>query len=112
MIIFFSQFRASSIIFVKSLCFGTQFNFSFIRLLFAINDAESPSLLSANSYFRKSANILEEKYKLKIKFPDIEYCTDNAAMIAMAGYLNLKNNQFSELDIEANPNIIYNSNIV
>ena len=32
---------------------------------------------------------------LKIKFPDMEYCTDNAAMIAMAGYLKFKNNQFS-----------------
>ena len=63
--------------------------------------------VSANLYFRKSANILKEKYSLKIKFPDIEYCTDNAAMIAMAGYLKLKNNQFSELTIEANPNIVY-----
>jgi len=68
--------------------------------------------VSANLYFRKSSDILKKKYDLNIKFPDMEYCTDNAAMIAMAGYLNLKNNQFSKLDIEANPNIIYKSNIV
>ena len=30
------------------------------------------------------------------------------SMIAMAGYLKLKNNEFSELTIEANPNIVYN----
>ena len=63
--------------------------------------------VSANLYFRKNAEFLKEKYSLEIKFPDMEYCTDNAAMIAMAGYLKFKNNQFSDLNIEANPNIVY-----
>ena len=49
--------------------------------------------VSANLYFRKTAEFLKEKYSLEIKFPDMEYCTDNAAMIAMAGYLKLKNNK-------------------
>ena len=35
----------------------------------------------------------------------MEYCTDNAAMIAMAGYLKFKNNETSNLDILPNPNI-------
>ena len=67
--------------------------------------------VSANLYFRKNAEFLKEKYSLEIKFPDMEYCTDNAAMIAMAGYLKFKNNQFSKLDIEANPNIVYKSDV-
>ena len=40
--------------------------------------------VAANSYLRKR---LEEKKHLNIHFPDIKYCTDNAAMIAYLGYL-------------------------
>ena len=63
--------------------------------------------VSANKYFRLSAVQLQNKYKLKIIFPDMEYCTDNAAMIAKAGYIMFKNNKKSALNIEPNPNIIY-----
>ena len=63
--------------------------------------------VSANLYFRKSALTLKEKYDLNLIFPDLEYCTDNAAMIAMAGYLKLLQNKTSDLSIEPNPNIIY-----
>ena len=31
-------------------------------------------------------------------FPDISYCNDNAAMIAMVGYLKYNNNDFSTLE--------------
>jgi len=64
--------------------------------------------VSANLYFRESAKDLEQKHNLRIIFPDMEYCTDNAAMIAMAGYLQLKDKKYSDLTIEANPNIVYN----
>ena len=63
--------------------------------------------VSANKYFREKANILTNKHNLNLKFPDFEYCTDNAAMIAMVGYLKYKNNMFSKLDIQPNPNIVY-----
>ena len=64
--------------------------------------------VSANKYFRNRANILKKKYKLVLQFPELEYCTDNAAMIAMAGSLRLKNKAISPISIEPNPNIIYN----
>ena len=38
-------------------------------------------------------------------FPEMKYCTDNAAMIAMAGYLKYKNKDFSELTLTPNPNL-------
>ena len=63
--------------------------------------------VSANLYFRESSKELIKKYKLNLIFPNMEYCTDNAAMIAMAGYLKYKNNKSSNIDIEPNPNIIY-----
>ena len=52
--------------------------------------------VSANSgirsYFNKNKN-------LNVFFPKREYTTDNAAMIAMVGYLKFKNNKFSNLDV-------------
>ena len=63
--------------------------------------------VSANKYFRSYASKIQEKYNLNLIFPDFEYCTDNAAMIAMAGYFKLKKKEFSDLSIEPNPNIIY-----
>ena len=63
--------------------------------------------VSANLYFRQCASVLKKKYNLDLIFPDLEYCTDNAAMIAMAGYLKLSQQKYSDLSIEPNPNIVY-----
>ena len=41
--------------------------------------------VSANSYLRKKLNELGIQNNLKIFIPKFEYCTDNAAMIAIAG---------------------------
>ena len=63
--------------------------------------------VSANKYFRNQSNLLKDKYKLNINFPQLEYCTDNAAMIATAAYYKLKSNIYSNINIEPNPNIKY-----
>jgi N6-L-threonylcarbamoyladenine synthase len=55
--------------------------------------------VSANKRFRAKADLLIESTNMNLIFPDMEYCTDNAAMIAMAGYLKLKNNFKSDLSI-------------
>jgi N6-L-threonylcarbamoyladenine synthase len=34
-------------------------------------------------------------------FPALEYCTDNAAMIAIVGYLKYLENDFAEQDVTA-----------
>ena len=48
--------------------------------------------VAANSEFRK---IFEKEFSLEKGFnlisPKLQYCTDNAAMIASAGYFNRKN---------------------
>ncbi len=65
--------------------------------------------VAANKRFRKKAQILEQKLDVNIYFPDLKFCTDNAAMIAMAGYERLKKGEISSLDLLAVPNLMLDS---
>ena len=56
--------------------------------------------VSANSELRKALLSLEKK-GCKTYIPPFEYCTDNAAMIAITGYYKYLNNEFSKQDISA-----------
>lgn len=60
--------------------------------------------VSANSYIRSSFENLE-KDGYRIFFPDLKLCTDNAAMIASAGYYNFINGKTSDLTLNAIPNL-------
>ena len=42
--------------------------------------------VAANKLLRKTLNLQATSYKLDFLTPDFRFCTDNAAMIAMAGY--------------------------
>ena len=60
--------------------------------------------VSANSYIRNEfLNLEKEGYK--IYYPEPVLCTDNAAMIASAGYYNYINGIKSDLSIDAIPNL-------
>lgn len=61
--------------------------------------------VSANSYIRKAFKELEEKERIQVYYPELKLCTDNAAMIASAGYYNYLKNNFSNLDLNAVPNL-------
>lgn len=61
--------------------------------------------VSANSYIRKAFKELEEKEDIKVYYPDLKLCTDNAAMIASAGYYNFLKGNFSDLKLNAVPNL-------
>jgi len=52
--------------------------------------------VSANSELRKRLLELSTKQNWEIYIPDFQYCTDNAAMIAMAGYFKYIKDDFSE----------------
>ena len=61
--------------------------------------------VSANSYIRERFLELEKEKEIKIYYPDLILCTDNAAMIASAGYYNYINEITSTLDLNAVPNL-------
>ena len=62
--------------------------------------------VSANSYIRKEFSNLENK-GIKIYMPDLRLCTDNAAMIASAGYYNYINGKKDNLNLNAVPNLTF-----
>ncbi|WP_370408525.1 tRNA (adenosine(37)-N6)-threonylcarbamoyltransferase complex transferase subunit TsaD [Tenacibaculum dicentrarchi] len=55
--------------------------------------------VSANSEIRKRLALAEKHWGWTTYIPKFEYTTDNAAMIAIAGYLKYKNNDFSDISI-------------
>ena len=58
--------------------------------------------VSANSEIRKRLKETESKYKWTTYIPKFEYTTDNAGMIAIAGYYKYLQNNFSESGVSAN----------
>ena len=63
--------------------------------------------VSANSYIRNEFLKLEQK-GIKVYMPSLKLCTDNAAMIASAGYYNFIDGKISNLDLNAVPNLKLN----
>ena len=61
--------------------------------------------VSANSYIRRAFKELEEKEQIEVYYPELKLCTDNAAMIASAGYYNYLIGNFSDLKLNAVPNL-------
>jgi N6-L-threonylcarbamoyladenine synthase len=55
--------------------------------------------VSANSGLRKSFTALGEKMGWQTYIPKLEYCTDNAAMIAMTAYYKYLASDFVTLDV-------------
>ncbi|MCI8760358.1 MAG: tRNA (adenosine(37)-N6)-threonylcarbamoyltransferase complex transferase subunit TsaD [Clostridia bacterium] len=60
--------------------------------------------VSCNSYIRKEFLEFEKKGN-KVYMPDLKLCTDNAAMIASAGYYNYISGKRDSLDLNAIPNL-------
>ena len=75
-----------------------------------INTVSIAGGVAANRRFREKTSMLVDKYqKLSVIFPDMEFCTDNAAMIAAAGYNKIIKKQFSNYDLTAVPNLSLNN---
>jgi N6-L-threonylcarbamoyladenine synthase len=57
--------------------------------------------VGANRHLREQLSKLGERRGVKVSYPRPEFCTDNAAMIAYAGYLRLHAGQSEGLSISA-----------
>ena len=61
--------------------------------------------VAANSRLRYRLEEACEKKGIKFYYPPIEFCTDNAAMIAMTGYLDYKAGERSDKFMKVYPNL-------
>lgn len=62
--------------------------------------------VSANVHIREAFMNLTNKFEnLEVFMPDLKLCTDNAAMIASAGYYNYLKGNISGLNLNAVPNL-------
>ncbi|HJS28141.1 MAG TPA: tRNA (adenosine(37)-N6)-threonylcarbamoyltransferase complex transferase subunit TsaD [Anaerolineales bacterium] len=72
----------------------------------AAKDFDAKSILVAGGVSANEAlrNAFKERARKPVYIPPIEYCTDNAAMIACAGYFHFTRGQRDPLNIDALPN--------
>ncbi len=61
--------------------------------------------VAANSSLRKRMNEEGAKRGMKLYLPGMFYCIDNAAMIALTGYLHFKQGETSSLDLNPRPSM-------
>jgi len=59
--------------------------------------------VAANQGIRNSLKKLEEIENCEFLFPSIKYCTDNGAMIALAGIERFERNKFNKLNFKPRP---------
>ncbi len=60
--------------------------------------------VAANNYLRDEIEKLGKEENIEICFPPINYCTDNAAMIAAAGYFAYKDKRVTDLYLNVKSN--------
>lgn len=76
-----------------------------VKLRKAVTDYQIKTIaiaggVSANSGFRNAVQDFGDQSQIRVCIPNLQYCTDNAAMIAMAAHFKFLNNEFSSQDAE------------
>ncbi|MGM0589889.1 MAG: tRNA (adenosine(37)-N6)-threonylcarbamoyltransferase complex transferase subunit TsaD [Bacteroidota bacterium] len=61
--------------------------------------------VSANSMLRKQVRALASEMKLTLHIPDLAYCTDNAAMIAVTGWMKAQRGEYDDLGLRPFANL-------
>jgi N6-L-threonylcarbamoyladenine synthase len=68
-----------------------------------INQIAIAGGVSANSELRSTLEQLKQELNWQVYIPKFEYCTDNAAMIAITGYYKFLKNDFTNQGIAPLP---------
>ncbi|MFC0264636.1 tRNA (adenosine(37)-N6)-threonylcarbamoyltransferase complex transferase subunit TsaD [Fontibacter flavus] len=92
---------------LKDICASVQFTLIKMLMLklkkaakeYKINNIAIAGGVSANSGLRKELKDLASKHGWNVFIPKFEYCTDNAAMIAMAAHFKFLKGDFCGLDV-------------
>jgi len=66
---------------------------------FKINEIAIAGGVSANSELRSTLENMADKFRWNTYIPQFQYCTDNAGMIAIAGYYKFLKGEFAPIDI-------------
>lgn len=61
--------------------------------------------VSANSMLRQKTQTLADEKECDLYIPKLAYCTDNAAMIAITGYMLAERNQFADMNLKPFANL-------
>lgn len=72
---------------------------------FGIQDVCIAGGVSANSALRMRLKKLGEEQGFRVFYPKLEYCTDNGAMVALAGWMRLKEGITSTFELSAIANL-------
>ncbi|MFQ6618137.1 MAG: carbamoyltransferase N-terminal domain-containing protein, partial [Fidelibacterota bacterium] len=72
---------------------------------FSIESVSVTGGVAANSQLREEFFKEGKSRNLRIYFPPLDFCTDNGAMIALAGGYRLERGECSGLDLTAVPNL-------
>ena len=80
------------------------------KTLMALNEMNIKNLViaggvSANTGIRERIKLICESRGINYTFPDIKYCTDNAAMIAAAGYFAYLDGRRADYSLNAESNL-------
>ncbi len=70
-----------------------------------VNDIAVSGGVSANSELRRRLEIEAKIEHLALFFPELDFCTDNGAMVAVAGYERLRHGFKSSFELTAEPNL-------
>lgn len=65
--------------------------------------------VAANSRLRQRMIELSETLEVRVFYPEFEYCTDNGAMIAYAGWMALQHDRPTSLHFTAEPRLSISS---
>jgi N6-L-threonylcarbamoyladenine synthase len=72
---------------------------------FQVNSISLVGGVAANAKLRESFEILSKQYQKKLVIPSLEFCGDNAAMIAYRGLKSYEHGVRNELDISPYPGL-------